>query len=616
MVEAAAARRRPSSSRLREAARKLQALAAAAYACASFSRTKPLVDPSSSISNSSSASPSTSLTSSGQAIEERDCSIAIKNNDNENSTKLCSVIRTFILILRIAFWDTSESNESQRLTLLGDIFLFVCLFLSDVVLQELNMCAICLDPLSYNSKGTSNPGQAIFTAQCSHAFHFACISSNVRHGSVTCPICRAHWTQLPRNLNKSFCGSSTPCTQTDPILQILDDSIATFRVHRRSLLHSVRYDNDDPIEPDNSPDSPTLCFSLVPLPPNALSSNYPAFHMTKHTPSPCHPSSAYSSSSLSHSPYYITSPSSKRAYISVKQSRVRAMDFVLVVSTNGPHLRLLKQAMALVVFSLRNIDRLAIVTYTLPASSPRVFPLRRMTSYGKRTALLLIDRINYMRQADPIEGLKKGIKILEDRMHRNPESRILHLSANPTIIPYHTFSLEDLPPTPIHQFHVGFGFGASNGFIIHEFEEFLGKMLMGGNVGEIQLRIRTEEDGIGRVIWIGELRGEERIVLEVGDCKHVHLEYSYVEVEGGGDECVIRNGEIVLGVGDHRDDGEGFIGEEAHVERRSGIMNSGGALGGCRGGGDGGRPNCVGSWDFHDPYMARRWAKYLHGYRL
>ncbi|KAJ6863850.1 hypothetical protein NC651_034609 [Populus alba x Populus x berolinensis] len=58
-----------------------------------------------------------------------------------------------------------------------------------------NLCAICLDPLSY-STGNS-PGQAIFTAQCSHAFHFACISSNVRHGSVTCPICRAHWTQLP-----------------------------------------------------------------------------------------------------------------------------------------------------------------------------------------------------------------------------------------------------------------------------------------------------------------------------------------------------------------------------------------------------------------------------------
>lgn len=30
----------------------------------------------------------------------------------------------------------------------------------------------------------------------------------------------------------------------------------------------------------------------------------------------------------------------------------------------------------------------------------------------------------------------------------------------------------------------------------------------------------------------------------------------------------------------------------------------------------GGRTSSVESWDYHDPYMARRWAKHLHGYRL
>lgn len=264
---------------------------------------------------------------------------------------------------------------------------------------------------------------------------------------------------------------------------------------------------------------------------------------------------------------------------------------VLVASTNGPHLRLLKQAMALVVFSLRQIDRLAIVSYTL-AAAPRVFPLRRMTSYGKRTALQLIERINYMSEADPIEGLKKGIKILEDRTHRNPDSRILHLSDNPTV-PYHANNWVDPPPTPIHEFHVGFGVGSSSRFVIHEFEEFLAKML-GGNVGEIQLRIRGdgEEAGTGRVIWIGEVRGEEeRIFLEVGDCRHVHVEYRYVE--GGVEECVIRSGEVVLGV------------VENGVERGRDGMESGS-----------GRDSCGRRWDFHDPYMARRWAKHLHGLRL
>jgi len=464
-----------------------------------------------------------------------------------------------------------------------------------------NLCAICLDPLSYHSKGSS-PGQAIFTAQCSHTFHFACISSNVRHGSVTCPICRAHWTQLPRNLNNNL-GPFTSSNQSDPILRILDDSIATFRVHRRSLLRSARYDDDDPVEPDETPESPKLCFSLVPIPPNAPTSYNPALQVTKHASCPCHLSLhplTCSSLSLLQSPPmqkpYVMCPSSNRAYLSVKLSHERATDLVLVASPNGPHLRLLKQAMALVVFSLRHIDRLAIVTYSSAAA--RVFPLRRMTSYGKRTALQVIDRLFYMGQADPVEGLKKGIKILEDRVHKNPESCILHLSDNPTR-PYHAVSME-LPSTPIHRFHVGFGFGTSSGFVIQEFEEFLAKML-GGIVREIQLRIcgAGEEVGSGRVIRIGEIRGgkERRILLDLGDFTHVYVEYSYIE--GEIDECVRRTGETVVGVGEHKDD----VLENGEETVRD--MNTGG-----------GRSSSVESWDFHDPYMARRWAKHLHGYRL
>jgi hypothetical protein len=77
-------------------------------------------------------------------------------------------------------------------------------------------------------------------------------------------------------------------------------------------------------------------------------------------------------------------------FLSVKLTHQQATDLVLVASPNGPHLRLLKQPIALVVFSFRPIDRLAIVTYSSDAA--HAFPLRRMTSYGKRTALLVIDR--------------------------------------------------------------------------------------------------------------------------------------------------------------------------------------------------------------------------------
>ncbi|KAI3515493.1 hypothetical protein L1887_14391 [Cichorium endivia] len=43
----------------------------------------------------------------------------------------------------------------------------------------------------------STNGHAIFTVECSHSFHFNCITSNVKHGNRVCPICRAKWKEIP-----------------------------------------------------------------------------------------------------------------------------------------------------------------------------------------------------------------------------------------------------------------------------------------------------------------------------------------------------------------------------------------------------------------------------------
>ncbi|XP_004293426.1 PREDICTED: uncharacterized protein LOC101308157 [Fragaria vesca subsp. vesca] len=547
------------SSKLRKAAKKMAV--AAANACGgsfSSSRRKPLVDPivffdpaSASISGSSAVSPANSAAEEKCVANQTESALTNSNN-------------------------VPSSNK--------------------------NLCAICLDPLSYHSKGKSS-GQAIFTAQCSHAFHFACISSNVRHGSVTCPICRAHWTQLPRNLNPPG-GSLSSCNPTDPILQILDDSIATFRIHRRSFLRSARYDDDDPIEPpDHMPNFPRLQFSLAPLPPSTPPHSFqPSWCATHPYHPPPHHLSYSSSISLLQSPtglksYNTMYASSDRAYLSVKLSQQRATDLVLVASPNGPHLRLLKQCMALVVFSLRPIDRLAIVTYSSAAA--RVFPLRRMTSYGKRTAQQVIDRLFYMGQADAVEGLKKGIKILQDRVYKNQDSRILHLSDTPTRS-YHAALNMDVP-IPVHRFHVGFGVGTSNGFIMHEFEEFL-RRLIGGVVRDIQLRINTTGEASSRIVRIGELRnGEERkILVDLRVCGHICVGYSYIE-DGEIDEP-ITTGETVVSIGDDKSN----INLDEAASAGSGT--SGPIIGG--------RPSSADSWDYHDPYMARRWAKHLHGYRL
>ena len=235
--------------------------------------------------------------------------------------------------------------------------------------------------------------------------------------------------------------------------------------------------------------------------------------------------------------------------------------------------------MALVIFSLRSVDRLAIVTYS--AIAARALPLRRMTSQGKRAALQVIDRVFFLGESDPLEGLSKGVKILRDRTHRNPNSCILHLSDSPARSYLET-------NFAVHQFYVGFGFGSSTGFVMHEFEEFLSRIL-GGIVSEIQIRIAEE----GRIVRLGEMRGgEERIIplnlsMENDSSGLVSIAYSYVE----GAEENSRSGEVFLPLQDKIFEapvmGFGFPGRSSDVDR----------------------------WDCLDPFMARRWAKHLHGYR-
>ncbi|CAL9755104.1 unnamed protein product [Musa acuminata subsp. burmannicoides] len=366
-------------------------------------------------------------------------------------------------------------------------------------------CAICLEHLSCDNGSADVAGnQRIFTAQCMHTFHFMCIASNVRHGSVTCPICRAHWSQLPHEL------TAPSINNTDPVLRILDDSITASSVNHRSFLHANCYNDDEPVEleEDTEPIHPRLHFAII-------------------------PASAPSAVSLQQD----TSPNGqKRAYLSVNLSQRQAIDLVLVASPSGSYLRLLKQSMVLVALSLRAVDRLAIITYATKAT--RAFPLRRMSSQGKQAAVQAIDRIIYVGEAEPTEGLRKSLKILEDRVHRNPLACILHLSDSST----RSYVCRDLEfPIPVHRFHIGSGFGMSTGGILQEFEEFLARLL-GGMIRETQLRIGGE----GSWIVLGDLRGgeERRIPVDlIGNCGFLAVNYSYVE---GGAEQRLSTGEVMV----------------------------------------------------------------------
>lgn len=95
-------------------------------------------------------------------------------------------------------------------------------------------------------------------------------------------------------------------------------------------------------------------------------------------------------------------------------------------SMAGSKLTLLKQAVCFVIDNLGPSDRLAIVTFS--SGAQRNFPLRRMTEQGRREAAQAVNAISANGGTNIVEGLKKGVRVLEERRERNPVASIVLLS--------------------------------------------------------------------------------------------------------------------------------------------------------------------------------------------
>ncbi|KAK6796459.1 hypothetical protein RDI58_004160 [Solanum bulbocastanum] len=77
---------------------------------------------------------------------------------------------------------TARSSTLPFSFLLSFYFCFIIFF---------GTCVICLGNMK------AEKGEAIFTAECMHSFHFSCIGENVKHGNLLCPICRCKWKETP-----------------------------------------------------------------------------------------------------------------------------------------------------------------------------------------------------------------------------------------------------------------------------------------------------------------------------------------------------------------------------------------------------------------------------------
>lgn len=285
-------------------------------------------------------------------------------------------------------------------------------------------------------------GQAIFTAECSHSFHFHCIASNVKHGNQICPVCRAKWNEIP--LKGPNLDPPPGRARINPVDWSQNNALMTVvrpPPHSNSLRQSApllqapepAVFNDDesldhqsaPVESSSSSKSSeekselrTLeinTYTEVPAVPRFSVANDFAVLINLKAPAPT------SRESVSRNQANLPQ---------VSQTSRAPVDLVTVLDVSGSmagtKLALLKRAMGFVIQNLGPNDRLAVIAFS--STARRLFPLRRMSETGRQHALQAVNSLVANGGTNIAEGLRKGAKLMEDRREKNPVASIILLS--------------------------------------------------------------------------------------------------------------------------------------------------------------------------------------------
>ncbi|XP_010458028.2 PREDICTED: uncharacterized protein LOC104739388 [Camelina sativa] len=241
-------------------------------------------------------------------------------------------------------------------------------------------CAICLCEIR------KEDGKAIFTAECSHSFHFDCITSNVKHGNRMCPLCRVQWKQVP------LCDV---------------DSLPT-------SLPQRGFEDDEPL-----PHGETQFQSDA-----HRSDHHQALQITLF-PEVCALAKPVTRSDFAVLVHL------KAEGVSDDARRSRApLDLITVLdvsgSMEGVKMELMKNAMGFVIQNLGETDRLSVISFS--STARRLFPLRLMSETGKQAAMEAVNSLVAGGGTNIAEGLKIGARVIEDRRWKNPVSGMMLLS--------------------------------------------------------------------------------------------------------------------------------------------------------------------------------------------
>ncbi|XP_023635691.1 uncharacterized protein LOC111829768 [Capsella rubella] len=323
-------------------------------------------------------------------------------------------------------------------------------------------CGICLQ------SAKAGRGTAIFTAECSHTFHFPCVASRTGDRSLLsdCPVCGASWrdTSLLPPLSLSSPLHELDTAQKSPKSGSESDS----RIRESKTNKSLRvYNDDEPLV--SSPISLTGGFNTIPeSDENEDEEDYDngefkGFYVN--TPSPLTTKKQLTDSVTGHVDVKL---SSEAAIVAVGRgsetysvlmkikspplptARRSPVDLVTVLDVSGGNIETVKRSMRLVISSLRETDRLSMVSFS--SSSKRLSPLRRMTANGRRLSRRIVDEISgYGDGMSVNDAVKKAAKVIEDRRQKNLFTTIFVLTdrkahqAQPEFVTSTRFSHLEIP---------------------------------------------------------------------------------------------------------------------------------------------------------------------------
>ncbi|KAL1196435.1 putative E3 ubiquitin-protein ligase WAVH2 [Cardamine amara subsp. amara] len=324
------------------------------------------------------------------------------------------------------------SNPSSPKSSSSSSHVGVSLLRATLLLNKSNSsrCGICLQRVD---SGQSN-STAIFTAECSHSFHFSCA---VRVEDKRCPFCSATWSHAPK-MDSPFVTIGSDLNKRPEIREIKtgkslrvyndDESLAYSPVSLAQINTIPESDENDDVEDDDEFPGFFTDTSALTDPIPSISGNLEVRLLPE--------SAVVETGKRKETHVVVMKLKASQSSSSITDSimaRRPSIDLVTVLdlSNGGANLQTVKHAMRLVISLLREMDRLSIVVFS--TGSKRLMPLRRMTAKGRRSARRMVDALGGIETTGGVgmsvnDALKKAVKVVEDRRERNPSTSIFVLS--------------------------------------------------------------------------------------------------------------------------------------------------------------------------------------------